>query len=119
MSDFSNKEEIYSRPVRAGKRTYFFDVKATRGKDLYMTITESKRHFDDGGGIHYQKHKIFLYQEDFDKFEEGFLDAVDKIQELVATGEFKGPSLEPTSDEGEGGAAAPGETSRDVEFDDL
>jgi hypothetical protein len=84
-----------------------------------MTITESKRHFDDGGGIHYQKHKIFLYQEDFDKFEEGFLDAVDKIQELVATGEFKGPSLEHTTDEGEGGPAETGEARRDVEFDDL
>ncbi len=119
MSDFSNKEEIYSRPVRAGKRTYFFDVKATRGKDLYMTITESKRHFDDGGGIHYQKHKIFLYQEDFDKFEEGFLDAVDKIQELVATGEFRGPSPERSGDDSESEASNDGPRKQDVDFEDL
>ena len=72
MSDQSNREEIFSKPVRAGKRTYFFDVKATRGRDLYMTITESKRRFDDDGNVHYQKHKIFLYREDFQNFEEGF-----------------------------------------------
>ena len=78
MSSYENQDELYSRPVRAGKRTYFFDVKATRGKDLYMTITESKPRFDDHGNVSYSKHKIFLYREDFEKFEEGFLDAVDK-----------------------------------------
>ena len=83
MSSYENQDELYSRPVRAGKRTYFFDVKATRGKDLYMTITESKRRFDDHGNPSYTKHKIFLYREDFDKFEDGFLDAVDKIKELM------------------------------------
>ena len=86
MSSYENQDELYSRPVRAGKRTYFFDVKATRGKDLYMTITESKRRFDDHGNVSYSKHKIFLYREDFDKFEDGFLDAVDKIKELMETG---------------------------------
>jgi hypothetical protein len=84
-----------------------------------MTITESKRHFDDGGGIHYQKHKIFLYQEDFDKFEEGFLDAVDKIQELVATGEYRGPSPDHGGDESEAESPSTGEQKQDVEFDDL
>ncbi len=94
MSDQNNREEIYSRPVRAGKRTYFFDVKATRGQDLYMTITESKRRFDDDGNVHYQKHKIFLYREDFANFEEGFVDAVEKIQELMATGNYRDPIAE-------------------------
>ncbi|MBO75155.1 MAG: DNA-binding protein [Flavobacteriales bacterium] len=94
MSDQNNREEIYSRPVRAGKRTYFFDVKATRGQDLYMTITESKRRFDDDGNVHYQKHKIFLYREDFLNFEEGFVDAVDKIKELMATGNYRDPIAE-------------------------
>lgn len=94
MSDQNNREEIYSRPVRAGKRTYFFDVKATRGQDLYMTITESKRRFDDDGNVHYQKHKIFLYREDFINFEEGFIDAVDKIKELMATGNYRDPIAE-------------------------
>jgi len=58
MSDYENenREELYSVRVRAGKRTYFFDVKETRGKDLYMTITESKRNFDNDGNVHYQKH---------------------------------------------------------------
>lgn len=59
--------EIYSQRVRAGKRTYFFDVKATRSNDYYLTITESKRKFKDDGYF-YEKHKIFLYKEDFNKF---------------------------------------------------
>tara|TARA_B100000768_G_C11284657_1_gene381440 strand:+ start:5513 stop:5929 length:417 start_codon:yes stop_codon:yes gene_type:complete len=94
MSDQNNREEIFSKPVRAGKRTYFFDVKATRGRDLYMTITESKRRFDDDGNVHYQKHKIFLYREDFQNFEEGFIAATDKIDELMATGEYRDPIAE-------------------------
>ena len=101
MSSYENQDELYSRPVRAGKRTYFFDVKATRGKDLYMTITESKRRFDDHGNVSYSKHKIFLYREDFDKFEDGFLDAVDKIKELMETGEFRDPIAERQAQEQE------------------
>ena len=94
MSEQNNREEIFSKPVRAGKRTYFFDVKATRGRDLYMTITESKRRFDDDGNVHYQKHKIFLYREDFQNFEEGFVAAVEKIDELMATGDYRDPIAE-------------------------
>ena len=96
MSDYGNenREELYSVRVRAGKRTYFFDVKETRGKDLYMTITESKRNFDNDGNVHYQKHKLFLYREDFEKFEDGFIDATDKIKELMATGEYRDPIAE-------------------------
>ena len=101
MSSYENQDELYSRPVRAGKRTYSFDVKATRGKDLYMTITESKRRFDDHGNVSYSKHKIFLYREDFDKFEDGFLDAVDKIKELMETGEFRDPIAERQAQEQE------------------
>ena len=70
-------EDVYSKPVRAGKRTYFFDVKATRGrKDFYLTITESKRRNNPDGTFNYDKHKIFLYKEDFEKFAEGLEDAV-------------------------------------------
>ncbi|PCJ81507.1 MAG: hypothetical protein COA49_05285 [Bacteroidetes bacterium] len=98
MSDYGNdnrdREELYSVRVRAGKRTYFFDVKETRGKDLYMTITESKRNFDNGGNVHYSKHKLFLYREDFEKFEDGFIDATDKIKELMASGDFRDPIAE-------------------------
>ena len=61
-------EDVYSKQVRAGKRTYFFDVKATRGNDYYLTITESKRRIEKDGRFAYDKHKIFLYKEDFDKF---------------------------------------------------
>ena len=73
------QEEIYTKVVRAGKRTYFFDVKATRKDDYYLTITESKKRVGKEGKIFYEKHKIFLYKEDFEKFSEGLKDAVDYI----------------------------------------
>ncbi|MGB1348561.1 MAG: DUF3276 family protein [Flavobacteriales bacterium] len=125
MSSYENQDELYSRPVRAGKRTYFFDVKATRGKDLYMTITESKRRFDDHGNVSYSKHKIFLYREDFEKFEEGFLDAVDKIHELMATGEYRDPIAERAAQESEAPSEADSSdqdnanSEEDIAFDDL
>ncbi|MDB5012843.1 MAG: hypothetical protein JWQ25_1045 [Daejeonella sp.] len=79
MGDFENKEreEVYSKKVRAGKRTYFFDVKATRSNDYYVTVTESKKRLEDGVFI---KHKIFLYKEDFEKFAEGLKETVDYIK---------------------------------------
>ena len=70
------KEEIFTKIVRAGKRTYFFDVKATRKDDYYLTITESKKRLGKEGKIFYEKHKIFLYKEDFEKFTEGLRDSV-------------------------------------------
>jgi len=98
-NDNRDREELYSVRVRAGKRTYFFDVKETRGKDLYMTITESKRNFDNSGNVSYSKHKLFLYREDFEKFEDGFIDATDKIKELMTTGEFRDPIAERKANE--------------------
>ena len=73
-------EYIYSKPVRAGKRTYFFDVKATKGNDYYLTITESKRRVDNNGQYAYDKHKIFLYKEDFEKFAEGLEEVIKYIK---------------------------------------
>jgi hypothetical protein len=73
------KEEIFTRVVRAGKRTYFFDVKATRKDDYYLTITESKKRLGKEGKVFYEKHKIFLYKEDFEKFTEGLKDSVSYI----------------------------------------
>jgi hypothetical protein len=73
------KEEIFTKVVRAGKRTYFFDVKATRKDDYYLTITESKKRLGKEGKVFYEKHKIFLYKEDFEKFTEGLKDAVTYI----------------------------------------
>ena len=76
-----NSEDVYSKPVRAGKRTYFFDVKATKGNnDHYLTITESKRRTERDGSFAFDKHKIFLYKEDFDKFVEGLQDAIAYIK---------------------------------------
>lgn len=75
------REEIFSKAIRAGKRTYFFDVKATRRNDYYLTITESKKRFNKDGRFYYEKHKIFLYKEDFEKFMEGLEDSIDFIKE--------------------------------------
>ncbi len=82
------RDEIYSQAVRAGKRTYFFDVKTTRGNDLYLTITESKRKFGREGDYSYEKHKLFLYKEDFEKFSNGLKDVISRIEELKKTEEF-------------------------------
>ena len=72
-----NAEDVYSKPVRAGKRTYFFDVKSTKGNnDFYLTITESKRRQERDGSFSFDTHKIFLYKEDFEKFQEGLQEAV-------------------------------------------
>lgn len=84
MSDDLEKNDrgdLFSKSVRAGKRTYFFDVKSTRGNDYYLTITESKKRFGTDGKFTYEKHKIFLYKEDFDKFMEGLNEAVGHIRE--------------------------------------
>jgi Protein of unknown function (DUF3276) len=76
-TDGAGREEIHSKAVRAGKRTYFFDVKATRRNDYYLTITESKKRFNRDGKFFYEKHKLFLYKEDFDKF-------ADSLNEIIA-----------------------------------
>lgn len=68
--DFLENEEIFSKVLRAGKRTYFFDVRATRAGDYYLTITESKKNTHDDGSFHYKKHKIYLYKEDFELFKD-------------------------------------------------
>ncbi len=81
-SESKFKQEIHSKVIRAGKRTYFFDVKSTRNDEYYLTITESKKRFGDGGGKpSYEKHKIFLYKEDFAKFVESLQEVVDYIHD--------------------------------------
>ncbi len=77
-----NRRDIYSKAVRAGKRTYFFDIKATKSNDLYLTITESKKRFQEDGKFFFEKHKLFLYKEDFDKFSNGLEEAIAHIAEL-------------------------------------
>ena len=68
--DLLEKEEIFSKVLRAGRRTYFFDVRATKAGDYYLTVTESKKFTNDDGSFHYKKHKIYLYKEDFAAFTE-------------------------------------------------
>ena len=67
-NDFKDREEIFSKVLRAGRRTYFFDVRSTRAGDYYLTLTESKKFTNDDGSFHYKKHKIYLYKEDFSEF---------------------------------------------------
>jgi len=73
------QEEIFSQVLRAGRRTYFFDVRATKADDYYLTVTESKKFTHDDGSFHYQKHKIYLYKEDFTDFHEMLSKATDYI----------------------------------------
>jgi hypothetical protein len=113
MEDGNNREEIYSDAVRAGKRTYFFDVKATKSNDLYLTITESKKRFSDDGKSFFEKHKIFLYKEDFEKFMDGLQNAVGKINALNESGEYVVTQQAPSAN----GSADKDYTS--VNFEDL
>jgi hypothetical protein len=105
------KNEVLSRAVRAGKRTYFFDVKTTKSEEKYLTITESKRRFDPNTGLFsYEKHKLFLYKEDFEKFQ----NALGAILNFIETGQLPDDSLfaseSPRHETHE---------STDLDFDDL
>ena len=73
------KEEIYSKVMRAGRRTYFFDVRETKAGDYYLTITESKKFTNDDGSFHYKKHKIYLYKEDFADFKDNLEEMINYI----------------------------------------
>ena len=77
----NDRGDLFSKVVRAGKRTYFFDVKSTRENDYYLTITESKKRFGADGKFLYEKHKIFLYKEDFEKYIEGLNEAIGYIKQ--------------------------------------
>ncbi|TVQ12001.1 MAG: DUF3276 family protein [Bacteroidetes bacterium] len=110
--NYSN-EELFSKAVRAGKRTYFFDVKSTRSGENYLTITESKKRFDQQTGkFFYEKHKLFLYQEDFDKF----LTAINQSFEYIKTGEVPQSYIEEMEEEERRKKES---EFTDVSFDDL
>lgn len=107
MSDYNNhREEVFSKSVRAGKRTYFFDVKSTKSNDYYLTITESKKRIGDDGNPFFEKHKIFLYREDFDKFLDGIREAMDRIHSLQGSAPAPSGDHNPSS-------------FSNVDFDDL
>ena len=81
MSDYGthDNDEIFSKVLRAGRRTYFFDVRATKAEDYYLTITESKKFTNDDGSFHFKKHKIYLYKEDFN----GFTDILNEMTKYI------------------------------------
>ena len=107
---FEKREDIFSQAVRAGKRTYFFDVKETRNGQQYLTITESKKRFNaEDGKFFYEKHKIFLYHEDFEKFSNGLATAI----KFIETGE------KPVEEEKATVVHDPIKATTDVSFEDL
>ncbi len=104
----TDRDDAFSKSVRAGKRTYFFDVKSTKGNDYYLTVTESKKRFSDDGKHFYEKHKLFLYKEDFDKFLEGLNESIDFIK-------ANAPAVEASNNT----ASETGSSFSDVNFEDL
>ncbi len=101
MEERNDRNEIFAKRVKAGKRTYFFDIKSTRSEDFYLTITESKKRFAPDGTFVFEKHKIFLYKEDFEKFIEAMNESYDKVKELMPEYDFSRPSNPYEDDEKE------------------
>jgi len=118
FSQEKSADDVFSKPVRAGKRTYFFDVKSTRGNnDFYLTITESKRRQDRDGSFTFDKHKIFLYKEDFEKFQEGLSDVIEYIKNNCFDGEIP---QRPAPEYGEQGVDSEADKQfTDVNFEEL
>ncbi|WP_422090658.1 PUR family DNA/RNA-binding protein [Tenacibaculum ovolyticum] len=115
------QEEIFSQVLRAGRRTYFFDVRSTKADDYYLTVTESKKFTHDDGSFHYQKHKIYLYKEDFSDFKEMLNKATDFIvnekgSEVISERHQKDYKKE---EENEEKTTASAESFTDVSFDDI
>ncbi len=111
----NGREEIFSEKVKAGKRTYFFDVKATRSNDYYLTITESKKRFKDDG-FTYEKHKIFLYKEDFNKFLDALTNTVNHVkQELMPNVDFT--QFDHPQEREEAAAGTPSSNGKGTELD--
>ena len=119
--EMMEKEEIYSKVLRAGRRTYFFDVRATKAGDYYLTITESKKFTNDDGSFHYKKHKIYLYKEDFVEFNEILAEMTNYIieekgEEVISERHQK--DFKKETYESEETPAAP-ESFTDVNFEDI
>ena len=110
-------KEIHTEIVRAGKRTYFFDVKSTRNDEYYLTITESKKRFGENGKFHFEKHKLFLYKEDFEKFADSLQDAVNYIRKNQPQ-QDNAPKVEKVEEKVEV-VAEPAKDFSDIEFEDI
>ena len=132
-NEMMEKEEIFSKVLRAGRRTYFFDVRATKAGDYYLTITESKKFTNDDGSFHYKKHKIYLYKEDFTEFNSILQEMTDYVidekgDEVISERhqkDFK-KEYEPESDETVTSTKEENSTSEsaesrftDIDFDDI
>lgn len=123
-NDMLEKEEIFSKVLRAGRRTYFFDVRATKADDYYITITESKKFTEEDGSFHFKKHKIYLYKEDFAAFAE-ILDEMteyvlnNKGEEVISERHQKDFKREyPMADKAEVETASTGSFTN-IDFDDI
>ncbi len=124
-TDMKGNDEIFSKVLRAGRRTYFFDVRSTRAGDYYLTITESKKFTNDDGSFHYKKHKIYLYKEDFDGFTEILNEMTDYIrdekgEEVISERHQSDYSKnQETEDLEEPVSDVSAKTFTDVSFDDI
>ena len=117
--EFVEQEEIFSQVLRAGRRTYFFDVRATKAGDYYLTVTESKKFTHDDGSFHYKKHKIYLYKEDFSEFKE----MLNKATEFIVSEKGEEVISERHQKDYQKEEVSVNETSTenftDVDFDDI
>lgn len=126
MSDngMMEKEEIFSKVLRAGRRTYFFDVRATKAGDYYLTITESKKFTNDDGSFHYKKHKIYLYKEDFNEFRSILGEMTDFIfnekgDEVISERHQKDFKKEEYNTNGEASIETSAGSFTDISFEDI
>ena len=126
MSDYDGRdnEEIFSKVLRAGRRTYFFDVRSTKAGDYYLTITESKKFTNDDGSFHFKKHKIYLYKEDFAGFTENLEEMTsyilqEKGEEVISDRHQNDYSREKVSETTSTDATLDADKYTDVSFDDI
>ena len=117
------REEIFSKVMRAGRRTYFFDVRETKAGDYYLTITESKKFTNDDGSFHYKKHKIFLYKEDFGEFKDTLEEMIGYVldakgEEVISERHQKDYKKNGQEDHQWNGEAS-SSSFTDIEFDDI
>ena len=123
-NDMLEKEEIFSKVLRAGRRTYFFDVRATKADDYYITITESKKFTEEDGSFHFKKHKIYLYKEDFAAFSEILGEMTSYVlnhkgEEVISERHQKDFKKEYASDKVEDEVIPKTSSFTDIEFDDI
>ena len=123
MTENKDIEEIFSKSVRSGRRTYFFDVRSTRAGDYYLTVTESKRDFNEDGTPFYKKHKLYLYKEDFTKFKDALNEVSNYIikekgEEIISNKERKTEEISEKEEDTET-QEKPSTDFTEVNFDDL